>query len=47
MVEKAVIVCRVSSKEQEDNFSLEAQKERLLAYCQRLKLEVLKIYVII
>jgi site-specific DNA recombinase len=32
---KAVILIRVSSKDQEDNYSLDAQSERLKEYCER------------
>lgn len=41
---KAVILARVSSKEQEDGHSIEAQKHRLQLYCQRRGLEVLRVY---
>lgn len=46
-INKAVIICRVSSKEQEDGFSLDAQKERLLGYCERNNLEVIEIFTLI
>lgn len=44
---KAVILTRVSSKEQEDGKSLDAQKENLLRYCQRNGLEILETYTIV
>ncbi|ABV79430.1 Cassette chromosome recombinase B [Rickettsia bellii OSU 85-389] len=40
----AIILVRVSSKEQEDGYSLDAQKKRLEDYCIRLGLEVIKIF---
>ncbi|HJD67117.1 MAG TPA: recombinase family protein [Rickettsia endosymbiont of Bembidion lapponicum] len=40
----AIILVRVSSKEQEDGYSLEAQKYRLQEYCIRIGLEVLIIF---
>ena len=39
---KAVILTRVSSKEQEDRLSLDAQNTRLIEYAKRKKHEVLK-----
>lgn len=44
---KAVILTRVSSKEQEDGKSLDAQRENLLRYCQRNNLEILETYTIV
>lgn len=44
---KAVILTRVSSKEQEDGKSLDAQKDNLLRYCQKNNLEILETYIII
>jgi site-specific DNA recombinase len=44
---KAVILARVSSKEQEDGHSIDAQKHRLLDYCARKNLEVLQVFEII
>ncbi|MVM32436.1 recombinase family protein [Spirosoma sp. HMF4905] len=41
---KAVILTRVSSKEQEEGYSIEAQKHRLQLYCERRSLTVLKIF---
>ena len=41
---KAIILARVSSKEQEDGYSIDAQKYRLQEYCTRKGLEVLKIF---
>ena len=40
----AVILTRVSSKEQEDGYSIEAQKHRLQLYCGRRNLKVLKVF---
>lgn len=44
---KAVILTRVSSKEQEDGHSLAAQSTRLIEYAKRKNLEVIKSYQII
>lgn len=44
---KAVILTRVSSKEQEDGHSLAAQSTRLIEYANRKNLEVIKSYQII
>ena len=44
---KAVILARVSSKEQEEGYSLDAQKDRLINYCNRNNLEVIKTFTII
>jgi site-specific DNA recombinase len=44
VAKKAVILSRVSSKEQEDGFSIEAQKHRLETYCLRRGLEVVKVF---
>lgn len=42
---KAVIICRVSSKEQEDTgYSLDAQEKLLQEYADKNKIDVLKIY---
>ncbi len=41
---KAVILARVSSREQEEGYSIEAQKHRLIGYCQQRKLEILHIF---
>jgi DNA invertase Pin-like site-specific DNA recombinase len=41
---KAVILARVSSKEQEEGHSIEAQKHRLETYCQRNNLQILKVF---
>jgi site-specific DNA recombinase len=41
---KAVILTRVSSKEQEEGYSIEAQKHRLQLYCERRGLNVLKTF---
>src|ERR1017187_5079595 len=40
----AVIYCRVSTKEQADNFSLKTQDEMCRAYCERENLVVLAIF---
>lgn len=40
---KAIILVRVSSREQEEGHSLNAQKMRLVEYCQRRNMQVLKI----
>ena len=44
---KAVILARVSSKEQEDGYSIDAQKHRLQEYCKRKNLTVLKVFEIV
>lgn len=44
---KAVILTRVSTKEQEESHSLPAQNTRLLGYCSRKGLEVVKTFQII
>lgn len=44
---KAVILARVSSKEQEEGYSLDAQKDRLVNYCNRYNLEIIKTFTII
>lgn len=41
---KAVILTRVSSREQEDGYSIDAQKHRLELYCLRRKLDVIKTF---
>ena len=41
---KAILLARVSSKEQEEGYSIEAQKYRLQEYCMRKGLEVLQIF---
>ena len=41
---KAIILARVSSKEQEDGYSIDAQKYRLQEYCVRKSLEILKVF---
>ncbi|NRB11528.1 MAG: recombinase family protein [Rickettsiaceae bacterium] len=43
-VTKAVILARVSSKDQEEGYSIEAQKHRLKEYCALKGLEVLKVF---
>ncbi len=44
---KAIILARVSTKEQEEGHSIDAQKHRLMEYCQRSNLEVIKTFSII
>lgn len=44
---KAIILARVSDRDQEDGYSLEAQKNRSLSYCERKNLNVLKIFEIV
>jgi|GEM_PF-5597054 len=39
--EEAVILSRVSSRDQEDNTSLETQDERLEKYCKRKELQII------
>ena len=43
-VTKAVILARVSDKDQEDGYSIDAQKYRLKEYCNCKGLEILKIF---
>ncbi|WP_425360551.1 recombinase family protein [Candidatus Tisiphia endosymbiont of Ceraclea dissimilis] len=43
----AIILVRVSTREQEEGHSIEAQKYRLVEYCQRKNLEVIKTFEII
>lgn len=44
---KAVILVRVSSREQEEGYSIEAQLTRLRKYCERRGLEIIKEFIII
>lgn len=44
---KAVILARVSTDEQEEGYSLDAQDFRLTEYCKNKKLEVVKIFKIV
>ncbi len=44
---KAIILVRVSTREQEEGYSIEAQKHRLLEYCQKNSLVVMQIFEII
>ncbi len=44
---KAVILCRVSSKEQEEGYSIDAQKTRLQEYCKRKELEIINEFIIV
>jgi site-specific DNA recombinase len=39
---KAVILVRVSTREQEEGYSIDAQKYRLVEYCQRKSLEIIE-----
>jgi len=41
---KAIILARVSLKEQEDGYSIDTQKHRLQEYCLRQDLEILKVF---
>ena len=41
---KGVILTRVSSKEQEEGYSIEAQKHRLQSYCERRNLSLIKTF---
>jgi site-specific DNA recombinase len=41
---KAIILSRVSSKDQEEGYSIAAQTEKLREYCQRKELDVLRVY---
>jgi DNA invertase Pin-like site-specific DNA recombinase len=41
---KAILLARVSTKEQEEGYSIEAQKYQLQEYCLRKGLEILKIF---
>ncbi|WP_341753969.1 recombinase family protein [Candidatus Tisiphia endosymbiont of Dioctria rufipes] len=45
--QKAIILVRVSTKEQEEGHSIEAQKHRLTEYCQRKNLEIIQIFEIV
>ncbi|WP_342267931.1 recombinase family protein [Candidatus Tisiphia endosymbiont of Empis tessellata] len=45
--QKAIILVRVSTREQEEGYSIEAQKYRLVEYCQRKNLEVIETFEII
>ncbi len=45
-VSKAIILVRVSSKDQEDGHSLDAQRERLIRYCARHNFDILEIFTI-
>ncbi|GAG73977.1 unnamed protein product [marine sediment metagenome] len=44
---KSIILARVSTKEQEEGHSISAQKQRLLDYCKKNNLQVIKIFEII
>ena len=44
---KAYLLCRVSSKDQEDNYSLKAQEDRLIDYCDRMELQIVNVYKIV
>ena len=41
---KAIILARVSTKEQEDGHSIAAQRQRLVEHCQRKGLDVIKVF---
>jgi site-specific DNA recombinase len=45
-VSKAIILVRVSSKDQEEGHSLDAQRERLIRYCARHNFDILEIFTI-
>ena len=44
---EAIILSRVSSKDQEDGYSLEVQTERLERYCQRRGMRILEKFTIV
>ena len=44
---KAVILVRVSSREQKEGYSIDAQLTRLRKYCEQKELEVIKEFVIV
>ena len=44
VAKKAVILARVSSKDQEEGYSIDAQKHRLETYCLRHSLDIIKIF---
>ena len=44
---KAIILARVSSKEQQDGYSIQTQTEQLTDYCNRKNLDVIKTYQIV
>lgn len=46
-MKKAIILARVSSREQEEGYSIDAQKDRLIRYCERKNLSVIKSYEIV
>ena len=41
---KAIILARVSTKEQEEGYSIAAQRQRLVEYCARKSLHVIKTF---
>jgi DNA invertase Pin-like site-specific DNA recombinase len=41
---KAIIPAHVSSKDQEEGHALNAQRQRLVEYCQRRELTVIKVF---
>lgn len=47
LAKKAYVLCRVSSKDQEDNYSLKAQEDRLIDYCDRMGLQIVETYKIV
>src|SRR5438874_7953392 len=44
---KAIILARVSTKEQEEGFSIAAQRQRLVEYCARKGLDVIRTFDIV
>lgn len=44
---QAIIVARVSSREQEEGYSIDAQIDRLRSYCKRKSLKVIKEFIIV
>ena len=44
---EAIAISRVSSKEQEDGYSIDAQKRRLEEYCMRRGLKLIKVFELI
>ena len=44
---KAIILARVSTKEQEEGHSIAAQRQRLVDYCARKGLEVIRTFEIV
>src|SRR5258707_2328812 len=44
---KAIILARVSTKEQEEGYSIAAQRQRLVEYCTRKSLDIIKTFEIV